>query len=241
MVLFYILGTTLLISLFSLGGLVLLSKSREKLDKMVSLLVGLSTGVLLGGAFFHLIPEGAEFLDLEMVLTLTLLSFSLFFLVEKVLHWHHCHDGDCDTHTLGHMNILGDVLHNFVDGLIIAATFSADIRLGFISVLALASHEIPQGFSDFAILVYSGFERKKALAVNFAISLAAVVGGLVGYFFLSSAELAIGYLLPLAAGGFLYISTSDLIPELKKEENLKKSLTSFLLFAIGILFMYAIK
>lgn len=238
MTLFYILGTTLLISAFSLTGIIFLSKNERVLKKIVSLLVGLSTGVLLGGAFFHLIPEGVEYLDLNQVLVITLVSFSIFFLVEKVLQWHHCHDEDCDNHTLGHMNIMGDVIHNFIDGLIIAATFAADTRLGFISVFALASHEIPQGFTDFAILVYSGMERKKALLTNFAISLVAVFGGIVGYLFVPSESSAIGYLLPIAAGGFLYISTSDLIPELKKEENLKKSLASYLLFVSGLVSMF---
>ena len=125
--------------------------------------------------------------------------------------------------------------------MIIAATFLVDVRLGITTSLAIALHEIPQEIGDFGVLLYAGFERMKALVLNFLVALTVVAGGIVGYFLSFRLEGLLVYLLPLAAGGFLYISTSDLIPEIRKETNLKKSLLSFTFFIIGILIMYFAK
>jgi len=165
----------------------------------------------------------------------------LFYLIEKIFHWRHCHQDHCDVHTFGYVNLIGDSIHNFIDGLIIAATFLVDVRLGITTSLAIALHEIPQEIGDFGVLLYAGFERMKALVLNFLVALTVVAGGIVGYFLSFRLEGLLVYLLPLAAGGFLYISTSDLIPEIRKETNLKKSLLSFTFFIIGILIMYFAK
>ena len=237
----YILGTSLVISLVALVGLSILYKSESYISKLVFMLVGLSTGTLLGGAFFHLIPESLEVLSTDQTFMLLLVSFCLFFLLEKYLHWHHCHDEECETHTLGYINLVGDFIHNFIDGIILASAFLVDIRLGLITSAALITHELPQELGDFAVLLHSGFKKEKALLYNFIVALAVVLGGLVGYFAVNVSQNLLPYMLPVAAGGFLYISTSDLIPELKKETNFYKSLNSFLLFLVGVVIMYALK
>ena len=240
MTLVHIIAATGTISLLSLLGAFFLSRSDAFLKKITFWLIGLSTGTLLGGAFLHLIPESLEVLSSELVFPLVLISFSLFFLLEKLLHWHHCHDGDCDVHTMGYVNLTGDAIHNFIDGIIIAAAFSLDFKLGLVTTFALAVHEIPQEIGDFGVLIYSGFEKGKALFYNFLVALTSILGGILGYFFLSSFSAALPYLLPIAAGGFLYISTSDLIPELRNEPDISKVLKAFVLFALGLVLMYSL-
>jgi len=137
------------------------------------------------------------------------------------------------------MNLFGDAIHNFIDGLILAATFIKDIRLGVVTTLAIALHEIPQEIGDFGVLLYAGFEKKRALMANFLVALTVVLGGFVGYF-LSSYDKLVVYLLPFAAGGFIYIAASDLMPEIRKEQSLKKSLASFGVFLIGVLIMFLV-
>src|SRR3989344_2364789 len=239
--LFYIVGATFVISLISLLGAILISRDGKFLNKITFLLVGLSTGTLLGSAFLHLIPESLEFLGIETVSLVMLLSFATFFLIEKLLHWHHCHDGECDIHQFGYVNLLGDAFHNFIDGLIIAASFSVSIELGIISSTAIILHEIPQELGDFGVLIHAGIKKQTAIFYNFLVALMAVGGGGLGYFFLSSSDMLLGYLLPVAAGGFLYISASDLIPEIRNETNLAKSLKAFALFLVGIALMYFLR
>jgi len=136
------------------------------------------------------------------------------------------------------MNLIGDTIHNFTDGLIIAASFITNFHLGIVTTLAIAFHEIPQEIGDFGVLLYSGFKKSKALILNFLAALTVVFGGIVGYFISAYLELFTIFLLPLAAGGFIYIASSDLIPEIRKEEDLKKSLLTLLIFLIGILIMW---
>ncbi len=235
-----ILLSTGLISLGALVGVVTLSMNQKKLEKFLLFLVALSTGALMGGAFLHLLPEAVERVGSELSFLVALGAFTGFFLIEKILHWHHCHKGDCDEHILGQMNLIGDSVHNFIDGLIIAAAFGVEAKLGWATSLAVALHEIPQEIGDFGVLLYAGWEKNKALVANFLVALAVVAGGLVGYW-LSVNELFIGYLMPVAAGGFIYIAASDLMPELKKETELRKSLVSFGMFGLGILLMWMIK
>jgi len=215
---------------------------KEKLlQKILLFLVSLSAGALMGGAFIHLLPEAQEkYRDVNMFL-IVLLSFIFFFFVEKLLHWRHCHKGECEIHTFGYMNLFGDAVHNFIDGLVIAATFLTDIKLGIATSLAVFLHEIPQEIGDFGVLLYSGFGRKKAIISNFLVALTAVLGGLIGYFLSFSIDRFTTYLLPFTAGGFIYIAASDLMPEIRKETNLKKSLVSFAIFIVGILLMFLVK
>ncbi|PIP62625.1 ZIP family metal transporter [Candidatus Roizmanbacteria bacterium CG22_combo_CG10-13_8_21_14_all_35_9] len=240
-ILFYILISNFIISLISLIGIFTLMIKEKLLQKILLFLVSLSAGALMGGAFIHLLPEAQEkYRDGNMFL-IVLLSFIFFFFVEKLLHWRHCHKGECEIHTFGYMNLFGDAVHNFIDGLVIAATFLTDIKLGIATSLVVFLHEIPQEIGDFGVLLYSGFGRKKAIISNFLVALTAVLGGLIGYFLSFSIDRFTTYLLPFTAGGFIYIAASDLMPEIRKETNLKKSLVSFAVFIVGILLMFLVK
>ena len=237
----YIITSTFLISLASLIGVFTISIKEKILSKFLLLFISLSAGALMGGAFLHLLPEASEKLNNKNLYPIVLFSFVLFFLIEKLLHWRHCHKKNCDVHTFGYINLFGDAVHNFIDGLVIAATFLIDIKLGIITSFAIALHEIPQEVGDFGVLLYSGFSRQKALFANFLVALTAVFGGIFGYFLSFQIENIISYLLPFTAGGFIYISASDLMPKIRKETSLKKSMLSFSIFLLGIAIMYLVK
>jgi len=241
MILLPIIISTLAIALCVWVGVFFIFLKKESLAKITIFLVSLSAGALMGGAFLHLLPEALEALEAEIVFGVFLISFIGFFLIEKVFHWRHCHKENCAIHSFGYMNLFGDSVHNFIDGLVIASTFMISWPLGLTTTLAVAIHEIPQEIGDYGVLVYAGFNRAKALLLNFLVALTVVLGGLVGYFFLSSATGLLPYLLPVAAGGFVYISASDLMPEIRKEVNLQRSLGTFLIFVSGILFMYLVR
>ncbi len=240
MVLLWILLATIANSFLALAGAVTLGWSKKTLERILHALVGFSAGALLGGAFFHLIAESLEKMPTMETFYLVFAGFILFFLIERFLHWHHCHKGKCDVHVFSYLILVGDGIHNFIDGLIIAASFLIDIKVGIVTTIAVMSHELPQELGDFGVLVYGGFSRKKALLYNFASQLTSVAGGIVGFFFLGTSGLAV-YLLPFAAGGFIYIGASDLIPELHKQENMKKAMTAFVFFLVGIGFMIGVK
>lgn len=236
----YILLSTVIISLIAFIGVFTLSLNEKLLKRILLALVSLSAGALMGGAFIHLLPESVEKYGSEMILY-TIVGFVLFFVIEKVLFWRHCHDGKCDVHTFRYMNLIGDAIHNLIDGLILAASFVVSLGLGVSATIAIAFHEIPQEIGDFGVLVYGGYSRRKALTLNFAVALTAVVGGVVGYFISGLVENVVGFLLPFAAGGFIYIAATDLVPEIKKEVDLKKSITTLLVFAVGIALMWLTK
>jgi len=239
-VLIYIILATFLISIGALIGVFTLSVREEKLSKILLFLVSLSAGTMIGGAFLHLLPEASEKLEEPTIYSLVLLSFITFFFIEKLLHWRHCHKDHCHIHSFGYLNLFGDAIHNFIDGLILAAAFVTDIKLGLVTTLAIALHEIPQEIGDFGVLLYAGFEKKKALLANFTVALTVVLGGIVGYFLSFQIQNLQTYLLPFAAGGFIYIAASDLMPEIRKEKSLKKSLVSFGIFLLGILLMFLV-
>jgi zinc and cadmium transporter len=241
MELFYILISCFFISFGALVGFFIMVLKERLVNRILLLFVSLSAGALMGGAFFHLLPEAMESLDSNTVLSMVLFSFIFFFLVEKIFHWRHCHKGECKVHSFGYMNLFGDSIHNFIDGLIIAATFITDIKLGIITTLVVAAHEIPQEIGDYGVLLYAGFDKKKALILNYSVALTVVAGGIVGYLLSFQMQSVTPYLLPFAAGGFLYIAASDLMPELRKETSLKKSMASFGTFLFGVALMFAVK
>lgn len=238
--LFLIIIANLLISLIAFVGVFTLVIKEKLFKKILFSLVGFSAGALMGGAFLHLIPEAIEQSENPNIFLYVLMGFVLFFLIEKLLHWRHCHESKCPVHTFAYMNLLGEVVHNFIDGLVIAASFVINPSLGWITTLAVALHEIPQELGDFGVLVYGGFSKNKALLLNFLVALTAILGGVFG-FYLTQCLSCTAFLLPFTAGGFLYISASDLIPEIRKESDLKKSLLSFTVFVLGILLMYFLK
>ncbi len=230
---------TFIVSLISLVGILTISINHKKLSKFVFLLVALSAGTLLGGAFLHLIPESLE--SSENTFLFVLLGFILFLLIEKILHWRHCHDSDCKVHTFAHMSLLGDAVHNFIDGLIIATGFLVNIQTGIATTTAVALHEIPQEIGDFGVLLHGGFSKLKALLYNFISALTAVLGGIVGYLLPGLINNPNAFLAPIAAGGFIYIAASDLIPEIRKELHVGRSILNLLIFLLGIYIMYLLK
>ena len=247
---------TLIVSLISLVGVLALFFKKNFLNKILMLLVGFSAGALLGGAFLHIIPELAgdhshgvkngevvsSFVGSDLFL-IVIIGFAVFFLLEKVLHWHHHHNEceECENHTLPIMNLVGDGLHNLIDGMIIVASFAVSFELGVATTIAVIVHEIPQELSDFGVLVYGGFSRLKALFFNFVTALMAVIGAVIGYVLINYIDNIQNVLLAVAASGFIYIAASDLIPELNKEKKLYKSLVSFVFFLMGIGFMWGVK
>jgi zinc and cadmium transporter len=232
--------STFALSLITFVSVILLSFKEKLLKSIIFSLVAIAAGTMLGSSFLHLLPESMEFLPPRIVLKATLMSMLGFYLLEKIMHWHHPHNEEGHVHTFGYLNLFGDIIHNFIDGLILASAFVVDIRLGFITLFALALHEIPQELSDFAVLIYAGFTKKKAIIVNFLAGVSSVLGGIVGYFLSHSVETFVPYLLPIAAGGFLYIATSDLVPEIKKERDFTRSMTATIMLMLGIALSFLI-
>ncbi len=239
----YSILSVIIISLISLVGIFFVLIKKEKLNKIILFLVSLSAGSLLGGAFLHLIPEAFE--KSSSILTTSLLILSgiiLFFVIEHVIHWRHCHvpTSKSHPHSLGIMNIIGDGFHNFLDGLVIAAAYFINIPLGIVTTLAVILHEIPQEIGDFGVLIYAGYSKKKALFFNFISALTAILGAIVGILFAGSSEAFALIVIPLAAGGFLYIAGSDLIPELHKNQEKQFSIKKIIGIIFGILIMYGL-
>lgn len=242
MIFLYILVSSLIISLGALVGIFTLSIKENVLDRIVIKMVALSSGALLGGAFIHLIPEGVEKTDGSKFFTTVLVSILSYLVIEKVLHWRHCHKhGSCSVHSFGYMNLIGDSVHNFIDGLIIASSFIVSIPLGITTTIAIALHEIPQEIGDFGVLLYAGIEKKRALLLNFLVALTVVAGAICGWFLISKIEAITSFLLPVAAGGFIYIALSDMVPELRKEPDIKHFFSAFAFVLAGVALMFATK
>lgn len=240
----YVLASVLGISLISFVGIFTLSLKMEKLKKITFLLVSLSAGTLLGGAFLHLIPETIEENGSTENLWLAILfGILFFFFLEKIVCWRHCHipTSEDHPHHLGIMNLIGDAFHNFLDGVIIAAAYLVDINLGLVTTIAVITHEIPQEIGDFGVLIHAGYSRAKALMLNFFIALTSVLGAVLTLLSSRFIENMIPFIIPITAGGFIYIATADLIPELKKDTGPKKSILQFITILIGIGIMILLK
>ncbi len=233
-----ILISTFLVSIISLIGTVLLSLKENVLKKILLVLVSFASGALLGGAFFHLIPESFSSLD-ESVFVAVVLGVVVFFLLEKSL-WRHCHERACPVHPFAYLNLVGDGVHNFIDGVAIAASFLTSEPLGIITTVAVLMHEIPQELGDFGVLLYGGFTRAKALFFNFLSAVLAITGALFAFFF-SPFLPNTAHILAFTAGSFIYIATTDLIPELHKETNVKNSIAEVVFFLFGIILMMLLK
>jgi len=240
MLMLTILLATFIVSLISLIGIFFIGMKQDTLTKVIKYLVSFAVGGLLGGAFFHLLPESMETGN-PSLFVYVLSGIMIFFLIEKFLHWRHCHKGHCDAHTFTYMNIIGDGIHNFIDGMIIAASFGTDMRLGVVTTLAVAAHEIPQEIGDFGILVYGGFSKSKALLFNLLSALTAMVGAVIACFSFSQIVWLKEVLIPFTAGGFLYIALVDLIPELHKEAGKGNIALQFIAMIGGLLLMWLLK
>jgi zinc and cadmium transporter len=229
----------LLMSAIALVGAVTLVFSEATLQRIVLPLVALSAGSLIGGAFFHMIPAAYDALgDLVVVGLLVVLGFSAFLLLEQLLHWHHCHRARADCRSpLTYLILIGDALHNFLGGLAIAGTFLIDIRLGIVSWLAAAAHEVPQELGDFGVLIHGGWSKRQALLLNVLSALTFLLGSLVAY--VASFAIDVSWLVPFAAGNFLYIGASDLVPEIKHHPSLRTSLIHLTTFFAGLGILFA--
>lgn len=241
----YTLASVILVSLVSFVGVFAFALKDQLLNKILMTLVSFSAGTLFGSAFLHLLPEAVEEQGLTVTVSLLALSGVLvFFLVERFVHYHHTcrepnHEGyplvhKNHAHHLGIMNLAGDLVHNFGDGLIIAGSYLVSIPAGIAATVAVIFHEVPQEIADFGVLLYSGFTKKKALLLNFASATVAILGAVMGLAIGLKYEFFLRLLLPFAAGGFIYIAGSTLIPELHKQCGVKNSILNFLALVAGI-------
>lgn len=235
----WILGSGLLMSAIALVGSVTLLLSPATLKRLLLPLIAFAAGSLIGGAFFHMIPaaNAAGLGSLQIGITVVI-GFTVFFILEQFLHWHHCHlpPGECKQ-PLTYLILIGDGLHNFLGGMAIAGTFLIDIRLGIASWLAAAAHEIPQELGDFGVLIHGGWSKRRALIFNFLSGLTFLLGGLFAYGL--SFKVDVSLLIPFAAGNFLYIGAADLIPEVNKhhEVSIKNNIITFVSFILGLLLL----
>lgn len=234
------------------AGLFLVLPGRQR-EAALPHLVSFATGALLGAALLALIPHaviGAGSERVHQVGIALIAGIALFFVLEKFLLWRHCHDVDCDEHTVsdhdhsqhdharrkasGSLVLVGDALHNVLDGVLIAAAFLTDVHLGLVTAVAIMAHEIPQEVGNFAVLLHSGVSRRRALALNLLTSLTAVIGGVVGYFALETAVRLLPFALGVAAASLLYVAVADLIPGLHRRVDPRSSITQVLLIGCGI-------
>jgi len=232
------LSASVIVSLISFVGIVSLLLNESLLNKILFLLISFSAGALIGGAFLHLIPEAVEKSGHGEVYLFVIVGFILFFILEKYLHWRHCHKGKCEIHTFTYLNLIGDGVHNFIDGLIIGSSFVVNINFGIATSFAIIMHEIPQEIGDFGVLVYGGLSKNKALFYNFLSAITAILGTAIGFALANISGSFLKLLMPMAAGGFIYIASCDLIPELHKQQDIKKATLSMVVFIFGVVFMY---
>lgn len=232
--LLWILIFSFLGSVFCLiGGLLLIWKT-EWAKKIALYLISFAAGALIGAAFLHLLPEAVEEGGAG-VFIYTLVGLLVMFLVEKMLLWYHCHDGECRVHTFSYTILFGDVIHNFIDGIVIGVSFLVSIPLGITTALAVAFHEIPQEIGDFAVMLHGGIKKTKVLFYNLGAALMTILAAVLTYVFASSLQKLIIPLIAFAAGNFIYIAASDLIPEIHKETKKSKAILQFFILITGIL------
>lgn len=238
----YILSSVVLVSLVSFVGIFTLSIRQDLIKKYIYLFVSLAIGALLGDAFMHLIPEGMESSPNEFYFPIALIvGILIFFLIERYMHWHH-HYEDKDLHEtehpVGKMIIISDGLHNFIDGLIIGASYMASTEIGVATTIAVILHEVPQEIGDFGVLIHAGYSRAKALWYNFLSATTSVIGAVIVILAGRTLEDFSTLLIPIAAGGFIYIALSDLIPELKRDSHSKLNIAiQLIMIAVGVLAM----
>lgn len=236
----YSLISVIIVSLISLIGVITLSISIDKLKKILFILVSFSAGSLFGGAFLHLIPEAIEQYGAQTGIFLVLIGgIVLFFILEKIINWRHCHipTSDEHPHPMAFMNLVGDGVHNFIDGLVIGGSYLVSFELGLATTVAVILHEIPQEMGDFGVLIYAGLSKGRALFFNFLSALTAVLGTVCVLVFGPEIHNLSYFLLPFTAGGFIYIAGSDLIPELHKENIPSKSIIQLLAILLGVILM----
>ena len=238
----YALLSVLVISLISLVGIFTFLISRKRMGSILMFLVSFSAGSLFASAFLHLLPEA--FSNGGLVGIYVLAGISFFFVLEKFVQWRHCHipTSKEHPHPFAYMNLVGDTLHNMIDGMIIGGAYLVSIPLGLSTSLAIIFHEIPQEIGDFGVLLHGGFKRGKALAMNFLTALSAFIGVGIGLALGSMTKNFNLFIVPFTAGGFIYIAGSDLIPELHKESKLSRGILQLfgILLGIGLMALFGL-
>ncbi len=238
----YTLLSVLIVSLMSFVGILFLSFKQNFLQKIIFILVSFAVGAMFGGSFFHLIPEIMEKHSHNLAPSINIMiGIIVFFILEKFLHWHHDHDVNHEfisTKPLGILTLTSDSFHNFIDGILIGSAYLVDIKLGIATTIAIVLHEIPQEIGEFGILIHAGFKKTKALLFNFLSACFSILGAiltlLLGEFINDLQYIVIAF----AAGGFIYIAGSDLIPELHKKNEFWQSLIQLISIIAGLLLMY---
>ncbi|MDD4182907.1 MAG: ZIP family metal transporter [Candidatus Omnitrophica bacterium] len=238
----YSLVSVIIVSLISLIGVLTLSLKREALYKILLFLVSFAVGGLFGDAFIHLLPEAFKELGANLTTSLYIIAgILIFFVLEKFIRWHHCHAPSHEQKwkPVVALNLIGDGVHNFIDGLIIGATYLVSIPLGITTTLAVILHEIPQEIGDFGVLVHGGLSIKKALIFNFLSAVTSILGAIVALTIGSHVKGFTAALVPITAGGFIYIAGSDLIPELHEgcEVKISSAFWQFIWLVAGVLIM----
>lgn len=232
----YTFASVFVVSLISFVGVLTLGMSSKRLKTVLIYMLAFSAGALFGDAFLHIIPElGEEGFKIASSAWI-LGGFLIFFAIEKFIYWQHCHMPITKEHAhpFAYTNLVGEGFHNFLDGLIIAGSYIVSVPIGLATTLAVILHEIPQEIGDFGVLLHGGFSKGRALFLNFVSALLAVVGALVGLLLNNYIGSISGILLPLAAGGFIYIAGADLIPELHKETGVRKAFLQLICLLAGI-------
>ncbi len=236
----YSIASVFIVSILSLIGIFALSIKEAILGRLLIYFVSFSAGALFGDTFIHLIPEIVEENGYNLQVALFILTGIVFsFIIEKVIHWRHCHIPVTKNHVhrFAYMNLFGDLIHNFIDGLIIGASYLVSIPVGIATTVAIILHEIPQEIGDFGVLLLGGFTKRQAVFYNFFTALAAVLGTIFAIWLRSWSGPFNDLLLPFAAGSFIYIAGSDLIPQLHKEEDTAANILQTVMFTAGILVM----
>ena len=240
----YSLASVAFVSLISLVGVLTLLLKEESLKKALLYFVSFSAGGLFGDTFVHLIPEavGQSGFGIDVSASI-LLGIIVSFILEKLLQWRHCHipTSEDHPHSFAYMNLIGDAVHNFIDGLIIGGSYLVNISLGLATTIAVTFHEIPQEIGDFGVLLYGGFSKRRAVLFNFSTALSAILGAVVALSLGFLVQDFTPFIVPFAAGNFIYIAGSDLIPELRKEEpKLAKSILQLAAFIFGVLLLFSL-
>ncbi|MEJ2346102.1 MAG: ZIP family metal transporter [Gammaproteobacteria bacterium] len=218
-----------------LGAALLLIFPARVRQTLLPSLLSYATGTLLGAAFLGMIPKGMQEASVFAVSSTILAGIIVFFVLEKMVLWRHCHERECEGHgAAGPLILFGDAFHNFVDGFVIAAAFLTGIPLGIAASLAVIAHEVPQEVGDFAILLESGYSRRKALGLNMLSSLSTLPGAVIAYYFLGATAEAVPYILALSAASFIYIAVADLVPSLHRQLGLRSGLRQLVLMLAGI-------
>ncbi len=245
---FYTIIATLVVSFSAFVGVFTMSLNEKSLHRILTVLVAYSAGTILGAALFDLLPEAVELVEKELVYLIIAFGFVFFLLLERSLYWYHGHGHKHEFMTekndipesFAYLNLIGDFIHNFVDGMIIATSFVNSLTVGIATTIAVIFHELPQEMGDYGILIYAGIERRKALILNVAAAFSVVVGGIFGSIFLRVINQLEGYMVAFSAGAFIFLSASELIPEMHEEHDSKRALLQLVVLLLGMATIYSL-